>query len=162
MKIELKAIQYSAFASEETSCYQANLYVDGKKIGTASNAGHGGCDDFHGDRAAFDRADKWCRANLPKWTLDCGSNPEEEHETDLEMHCAALLQTHLVRQDYQRTVRKKLLVVYPEKEGVYQINHGGQVNLTAAKLREQRPTAKVLNLLPLDEALPLYRAGLGV
>ena len=54
MKIELKAIQYSAFASEETSCYQANLYVDGKKIGTVSNAGHGGCDDFHGDRAAFE------------------------------------------------------------------------------------------------------------
>ncbi|MES1915318.1 MAG: hypothetical protein MHM6MM_007287 [Cercozoa sp. M6MM] len=161
MKIELKSIKYAAFSSEETSCYQANLYVDGKKIGSVSNEGHGGCDNFYGDREAFDRADKWCRANLPKWKLDCGANPDEEHETDLEMHCATLLQNHLIKQDYQRTVRKKLLIVYPDKQGVYQINHGGQVELTAAKLREQRPTAKVLNLLPLDEALTIYRAQVG-
>jgi hypothetical protein len=47
-KIELRAIQTSAFASEETHCYTATLYVDGLKWGSVSNEGHGGADHFHG------------------------------------------------------------------------------------------------------------------
>lgn len=69
MKITLKAIKHSKFASQETDCYTANLYVDGTKIGTVSNAGHGGCDEFWGDREKYREADAWCKANLPKWAL---------------------------------------------------------------------------------------------
>ena len=29
MKIELKNVQYAAFASEETNCFEATIYVDG-------------------------------------------------------------------------------------------------------------------------------------
>jgi len=47
--IELRGIKRTAWASEETHCYQATLYVDGEKWGTVSNQGHGGCDDFHGE-----------------------------------------------------------------------------------------------------------------
>ena len=42
--IELRGIKRTAWASEETHCYQATLYVDGEKWGTVSNQGHGGCD----------------------------------------------------------------------------------------------------------------------
>ena len=44
MKLELKSIKHTAWASEETHCYQANLYVDGKPVAVVSNDGHGGCD----------------------------------------------------------------------------------------------------------------------
>lgn len=47
MKIEIKNISYSERMSEETSCFSADLWVDGKKIGVISNRGTGGCDDFH-------------------------------------------------------------------------------------------------------------------
>ena len=47
MKLELKSIQYSSFASQETSCYQAKLYVDGKPFATVGNEGCGGCDYQH-------------------------------------------------------------------------------------------------------------------
>src|SRR6516162_4225213 len=43
MKIELRNVKVAAFASEETTCFQATIYVDGKRCGTARNDGHGGC-----------------------------------------------------------------------------------------------------------------------
>lgn len=47
MKYELKGIKYAAFASEETACYQAGIYRDGRKVGEVSNDGHGGCNIIH-------------------------------------------------------------------------------------------------------------------
>ena len=47
MKIELRNIKHSAFASQETHCYQATIYVDGKKVGDVSNHGHGGSDNIY-------------------------------------------------------------------------------------------------------------------
>lgn len=46
MNITIKNLKYSEFASEETDCFQATVYVDGKSLCTASNAGKGGCTDF--------------------------------------------------------------------------------------------------------------------
>jgi hypothetical protein len=45
-KIELKNLKYAAFASEETSCFEATVYVDGKRFCIASNEGRGGCDSY--------------------------------------------------------------------------------------------------------------------
>jgi len=42
MKIELKNVKHSAFASQETQCFECTIYIDGKKAGTARNSGHGG------------------------------------------------------------------------------------------------------------------------
>ena len=42
MKIELRNVKYFAAGSEETSCFTATVYVDGKKAGTAQNHGTGG------------------------------------------------------------------------------------------------------------------------
>jgi hypothetical protein len=44
MKIELRKISFNERMSEETNCYAADLYVDGKKVGEVGNDGHGGCD----------------------------------------------------------------------------------------------------------------------
>jgi hypothetical protein len=42
MKIELKNVKFSDFASEETNCFRADVYVNGKKVGYCNNDGHGG------------------------------------------------------------------------------------------------------------------------
>jgi hypothetical protein len=44
MKVELKNVKYSAFASQETHCFEATVYIDGKRVGTVSNEGYGGPD----------------------------------------------------------------------------------------------------------------------
>lgn len=42
MKIELKNVKYSAFNSEETDCFEATIYLDGKRACRVSNEGRGG------------------------------------------------------------------------------------------------------------------------
>jgi len=61
MLIQIKNIDFSERMSEETFCFTASLWVNGKKIGDVSNRGHGGCDEFRGDQAAYDTANKWCK-----------------------------------------------------------------------------------------------------
>lgn len=43
--LELRNVKHAEFASEETACYRATLYVDGRKFCEVSNDGHGGPDD---------------------------------------------------------------------------------------------------------------------
>lgn len=114
MKITLKSIKYAAFASEETNAYSATLCVDGKKIGTVSNQGHGACDTFRGDWDAHKKADEWCKANLPKWAAYGDTNLT--NETNLEMHCGNLLDTFLVTTDVKRALKKRFFSANPKVE----------------------------------------------
>lgn len=159
MKIELKSIKHSKFASEETECYTASLYVDGKKIGTVKNAGHGGCDEFIGDQAKYRETDDWCKANLPKWTL--GDGPAD-NETTLELYCGELLENWMFEQEYRTTIRKKVLFKYPDdagKAGVYQIGCKGKVTPAhIAAVKRKEPDAIILNEMPLAEAVAIFRA----
>ena len=43
MKIELKALKIHDDMSEETTCFSATVYGNGKKVGTAKNDGRGSC-----------------------------------------------------------------------------------------------------------------------
>lgn len=155
MKIELKSIKYAAFASQETSCYSANLYVDGKKIGTVANEGHGGCDSFHGDWESFKKADEWCKANLPKWASY--GETKLTNETDLEMHCGNLLETFLVTRDYKRAIKTKVLFRKAEG-GIYEMKHHGHVAQAIASIVKSNPNAEILNNMSLDAAVAIYRA----
>jgi hypothetical protein len=49
MKVELKKISFNERMSEETNCFTADLYINGRKVGECKNEGHGGCTDYHGD-----------------------------------------------------------------------------------------------------------------
>lgn len=46
MKIELKNINVSKKHSQETLCFLANVWVNGKFAGVVSNTGHGGMCQF--------------------------------------------------------------------------------------------------------------------
>ena len=47
MNIQLKNVKVCNWASQETTCFDATIYADGKKIGTASNQGTGGSNNYH-------------------------------------------------------------------------------------------------------------------
>ncbi len=84
MKIELKNVKVAEFASEETTCFQASIYIDGKKEATVSNAGRGGCNIYRfTDRKVEDKFKEFCNSQPPiqgeyaggeKYTLDM--NPD--------------------------------------------------------------------------------------
>ena len=46
MKLELKNVKFYESMSEETNCFQADLFIDGKKIAYVKNTGQGGCTDY--------------------------------------------------------------------------------------------------------------------
>ena len=47
MNLEMKSIKHFASGSQETYCYTAVVYLDGKPFAHVSNDGHGGCDRVH-------------------------------------------------------------------------------------------------------------------
>ena len=46
MKVELKNLKHSEFASRETNCFEATVWLNGKRAFFASNDGHGGADYY--------------------------------------------------------------------------------------------------------------------
>lgn len=69
MKIELKNVKYSAFASHETHCFEATIYIDGKRAGTVSNNGCGGADDIH-PRELEERLNAYAKTLPPETYAD--------------------------------------------------------------------------------------------
>lgn len=64
MKIALKKLSVNHRLSEETTCFSADLWIDGKKAGYASNRGHGGQTDYHiTDRSLEAKAKAWARTH---------------------------------------------------------------------------------------------------
>lgn len=49
MNIELKRFTTNARLSQESTAFAADVWVDGKKVGTAANSGHGGATIVHLD-----------------------------------------------------------------------------------------------------------------
>lgn len=47
MKIELRNVRHAAFASQETECFTASVWIDGRREGTVENSGAGGPMMFH-------------------------------------------------------------------------------------------------------------------
>ena len=47
VKIELRNLRINKALSDETTCFSADVWVEGRKIGVAMNRGHGSCHDYH-------------------------------------------------------------------------------------------------------------------
>ncbi|MNL11812.1 hypothetical protein D3C87_1326620 [compost metagenome] len=115
MKIELRNIEYSERQSEETNCFIADLFIDGKLAGTTRNNGHGGSTDYFPTgpegRKLIETAEEYCR-----------SLPAEEHEydgqqftldMDLELYIDKLLGDYLSSLEQKKTeakMKKNILV----------------------------------------------------
>lgn len=168
--IELKNIQTAAFASEETHCYEASLYVDGVKWGTVSNEGHGGPDLFYGfggktyeDIKALDERIK---ATFPKVDVSHFYGDGEKHEMDqsLEVLCGELVNDHLMARTLKRDLSKKVLFTKPGEAGIFQVSMTQKGRKYTADevfdaMARRHPGIKALHQMPFDEALKVYRAG---
>jgi hypothetical protein len=152
MKLELKNIKHTSWASEETHCYQASLYVDGKPVAIVSNDGHGGADrdyphpKFKGDyRAQMRDVSRYFsglrRTAVTEWS-------PEGMEQCLEFWCADQVNDWLSARELKSKLRKEFLFQFADRVGVF-----------AHKTRPSRAAgvAVVLNDLPFDEALSIWK-----
>jgi hypothetical protein len=68
MHVELKKVKFHEDMSDETNCFSAEVWVDGKKLADVSNHGQGGENEYHhlpgmqGDLCKFE---EWCKTLPP-------------------------------------------------------------------------------------------------
>ena len=155
--LQLKAIQHAAFQSQETHCYSANLYVDGKLAATVGNEGHGGCDyQYPKDKALFDKA-------LLDVVQIKGYRDWDSPYDALESWCCNQVNDYLAAKDLKRLLSKRVLFTEPGMPGIYQTqcakNKATKERWLELYEREQARGDKkqILNLLPFDTALKLFK-----
>ena len=151
MKLELKNIKHTSWASEETHCYQASLYVDGKPVAIVSNDGRGGADrdyphpKFKGDyRAQMRDVSRYFsglrRTAVTEWS-------PEGMEQCLEFWCCDQVNDWLSARELKKKLKAGFLFQFADKVGVF-----------AHKTRPSRAhKATILNDLPFDEALSIWK-----
>ena len=168
MKLELKNIKHTSWASEETHCYQASLYVNGKPLAIVSNDGHGGCDfdyahpkfephtryfgGLGGDyRSVMSEVHDYF-ASLPK-TKPCDLFPEGMEQT-LEFWCADQVNDWLSARDLKRMMRTQILFQKEgeEEAGVFRTKYYPKV--TDGTFCNGR---RILNDMPFADALAIWK-----
>ncbi len=165
MRIELRNIKYAAFASEETSCFEATVYVDGKKVGEAHNDGHGGSTLIF-PRELEERINAYAKT-LPDEVTDL-PDPHDESKPFVMKQTAEsiidnLLNDYLTRRDLQRLLSKRL--VWKSSDGKLRETAKVMDKATLAKYvalgdsikQKLRDCVECLNVMPFDKALELYK-----
>ena len=163
MKLEMKSIKHSAFASEETDCYEGYVYVDGKKAIYVSNDGKGGSDrQYTEDRfphTIIREIDEWCKKNLPKWKMSSDGNDAEEYDTSFEMWCHD--QVHLWKRSKElKRLFNKNKIVYIKENEIYAWGNKGIKKISGVHINKFKIANKniniILNEMPFEKALKTY------
>jgi|JFJP01.1.fsa_nt_gi copper chaperone CopZ len=150
MKIELKRISFNERMSEETNCFSADLYIDGKKVGSCKNDGRGGCTNYGGNSTAdydiIKEAEAYCKT-LPKVK---SSFDNFEFEQSLESVIDELLEEYLKAKEkskVQKLMEKAILWGVPDSGRYtmikYNIPLSHVANVRLKKLQETVDAIKI-------------------
>lgn len=162
MKIELKNVKHAAFASEETNCFEATVYIDGKREGNVRNDGHGGCNYYH-PHALETKLGEHAETLPPEVTdWDDSKTPGQKFvfQPNADTVIDRLLVEFLQRRDLTRLLSKKVVFVDPAGD-LRSTKALDKTRLAAVLTKPEQFKAKpgcILNLLPVDQALQLYIA----
>ena len=163
--LEVKNISHYARGSEETPCYNATVYINGKRAIEVSNDGHGGMDrqDTYPnieERCLVQQANEWCIKKYGKKTHKYMSNGEEksfEIEMDLEHVCQDALYDWLDKKTLKKDLNAKFLCQEDKELFAYKKPKGYDEDEFKSVLRNRHPKATCLNFIPFEDALKLYK-----
>jgi hypothetical protein len=154
MKIELKKISFSERMSQETNCFVADLYIDGKKVGQCNNDGHGGCTNYHGSTIAdldiIKKAEAYCKS-LPKVKYG-----DMEWEQSLEGVIDDLLTEFLVAKEAKKREKmylKAFCFGVPKSSSYRTVYWKGRTLAQIDKVNLQRAYDKVKSELKTGEVI---------
>jgi len=157
MKLELKNIKHANWASEETQCYDAVLYVDGDPFLMVSNEGRGGADRddqdprFKGDfPSKYGALREYCReAYKFKGFEDTWINGS------IELACHTLLEDHLESKFYKKVLKQVCfvddngdLLSFPKR-----VKPSPTIYNTIREQRDDLKNVTFLNELSFDDAV---------
>ena len=125
MKIELKNIKHSEWGSEETNCFQANIYLNGKLVGFCDNDGKGGCTSYNRvpnvDYKVIQEMEEYCKS-LPPVEYDSHLKEGKKFTIDmnLENYLDNLLSDHLKAKDKAKLTKKMEKAILIGNDYAYQ------------------------------------------
>lgn len=160
MKIELRAVAYSATLSQETAAFTAAVYIDGQKAGAAENDGHGGSTFIH-PRQLEERLAAHART-LPPQALSLGNGETFESQPSAESLIDDALAAWLIDRDLKRLLARTVAFTKTSKPGLFTLKlpKGMKPAAYLATCNGQLPAKfeadKVLNVLPFDEARTVF------
>lgn len=158
VKIELKKLKLYPALSEETQAYSAAIFLDGRHIADVHNDGHGASDNVR-PKAPFTYDDllaleKRIAAQYPPQKGITGV----DIPYTLECVCGDLIHRAGVQKRLARAMKSKIVAIIDGAlsefsfKGIKVLSPALSAQLTPAILRKH-PAAKLLNTLPLDEAV---------
>ena len=136
-RITLKSIKYTAWASQETHCFQAVIYLDGKRALNVENDGRGACNNYWGIKdqtkseelemltkctkygADFIKENRDLTMEVDGETIDMSDMPESEL---LDWLIADLVNEHLCLKEMKRCLKKKIFFFDTENKNIYSFN----------------------------------------
>jgi len=162
MKLELKAIKHTSWASHETHCFQAALYVEGKPVAVVGNDGQGGCDYEYdhpkckADYRATMKAVHDYFKSLPK--TDASDIFPEGMGQCLEFWCADQVNNFLVSRELKKKLKSHVLFQFKYKDGIYQSKYHPTVTDGDWVINKQAgETRRILNDMPFADALVIWK-----
>ena len=172
-KLELKNIKYFESMSEETPCYDATVYVNGKRAIRVSNRGCGACDsqDVYPQfldewiekaegKKLLETLNEYCFKTFGTEKTDWG-----EIEYDLEHWCQKQLFINQDRKLLKRKMKNNVMF-FENKEDLsegqyYMIKIQNNVMGLIAYIKDKYPQSIILNDMPFDKALKTFRKEIG-
>ena len=139
--MELKNLSHNVTFSEETHCFKASIYINGKRMFSASNGGNGGSNlyspsDFGKGKEAFEESMAIAREEAKQYTLkkielgedlqwaidafaseDEDGNPSQSNEL-IDWLIADLINEQLTLKEMRKTLKKKVTVYDPKSNDI--------------------------------------------
>ena len=174
-KLELKNISYYKQGSEETPCYNATVYVNGKKAVEVSNDGRGGSDrqfaypqfmEEWDRRKTLDQRyshmvnflqtlDQYCVKTFGTEKYEWG-----EVDIDLEHWCQKKMYEHVDQKKLKRDMKTKFICVDIDKNELYAYAKKGHSDVAFRNhMNKNHPKDVCLNFLEFDLAWKFYKSG---
>ena len=171
MKVELKNVKYFSTMSRETDCFSASVFIDGKKVCTVENDGQGGSHSWS-DWSVEKRISAWAAKAFPRFDWNCfdfvefnvgDDGYESAFERDAEMVINDLMSVWISSRELNRLLKKRILFV--RGGHLLQSNQLSKQSMDhvlsnpeSGATRLRTSVESILNLMPFDRALELYRS----
>lgn len=144
MKIELRKVAHYPRLSEETEAFNAEIYIDGVKRGDVKNDGHGGMNMIY-PHTLEREIDEYAKTLPPDPPLP-GYESIGAIPWTADYLISHILEEHLLKKELEKRLKKNTLFV-----------KDGKCYAMKAPARPREAVAHILNDLPIDEAIKLYK-----
>lgn len=163
--LEMKAIKLAQWKSQETYCYDATVYLDGKPFAMVGNDGHGGCDyqhehpKFKGEfYPTLKKLDEEF-AKLPYTDVGKYKNVPEGFKQTFDRWCNEQVGLYELDKEIKRTLKNNIVaqIIEENEEKVVQwkIQKGYEQRLRDM-IMKKHPDAKIVNDMPMEKVRKIW------